>query len=378
MTRCRRFLRWYGLLTKRLFRHGAYLATLLLMALLALGLSLFARQGGAAVRVALALSDPQDKTAAAVVRRLLDQDSLLRVTLAETPEEAREAVVKGSADAAWIFSADTEAAFSQFARLGRGLAVTVVQREEQVLLTLARERLFVALYPELSRAMFADYLAGQTGVEALAPEELAPYYAIDRISETMLRFETAEGEAVRESALLTAPLRGLFYVLLVYAAMAAGLLSYREEREGVFFALSARGRRFLPLLSALTAVVPAALVALVSLYACGLGLSLAKELFMLLWLVPAAALFTELLRCLCPGPESYGALGAVLSLAMLLLCPVFVDLRLLQPLRMLLPPYWALRAAAGAAHPAALPGYLAALLALTVLAVRLRQKRRGL
>lgn len=373
MTGFRRFIRWYGLLTKRLLRHGAYLAVLVLMVLLALALAQFKGHDSAAVRVALALEEPQNEAAAAVAQRLLEQESLLRVTMADSPEKAREAVRNGSADAAWIFSSDLDGALSQFVRLGRGLAVTVVQREEQVLLTLSRERLFVALYPELSHELFGAYLAEQAGAD-----ELARYYSQRSVGEKMLRFETADGESVREGTLLLAPLRGMYYVLLVYAALAAGLLSYREERAGVFFALPARRRRYVPLLSALAAVVPAALVALLALYACSLALPLSREVAVLLWLMPAAALFAELLRCLCPREEAYGALGAVLSLAMLLLCPVFVDLKLLQPLQMLLPPYWALRAAGGAASPGAMISYLAALALLCAAAVRLRQKRRGL
>ena len=79
-----------------------------------------------------------------------------------------------------------------------------------------------------------------------------------------------------------------------------------------------------------------------------------------------------------PRQEHYGALIPVLTVAMLVLCPVFLDLKLLPPLRLLLPPTWLLRAVWNGAALTDLLLYTGILLVLTAAAVRLRQSRRGL
>ena len=379
MRQLRRFFRWYALLTKRLLRRPAYLAVLLLVPLFALALALFSRQESGVMTIALALEDPDDRAACAAVERLTEGESVLLFREVEDEASAREAVRRGQADAAWIFSADLVGKLDRFAQRGRASAVTVLQREDNVLLRLAREKLFAAIYPETSFALFTDFLASDLGAEDLSRATLRRYYASGTTAERVLRFETVEGEqADTEGSYLTAPLRGIMALLLVLCGMASGLYCYREERSGSFVWLPAGARRWLPTLSHAAAILPAAVAALIAMALGGVSVGFWREAAILLLYVPAAACFCELLRCLCPREEHYGALIPVLAAAMLVLCPVFLDLKLLPPLRLLLPPYWYLRAVWDGAALSGLLLYMGALLALTALAARLRQSWRGL
>ena len=245
-------------------------------------------------------------------------------------------------------------------------------------LMLAREKLFAAIYPETSFAVFSDYLATELGAENLSRATLRQYYASGTTREHILRFETVEGEeADTEGSYLTAPLRGMMALLLVLCGLASGLYVYREERCESFVWLPARSRRWLPVLSHMTAILPPAIAALAAMALSGVTIGLGHELLLMLMYLPAAALFCELLRCLCPTEAHYGALIPVLTLAMLVFCPVFFDLNMLRPLRWLLPPYWYLRAVLNGADMRGLLLYTAALLPLTALAAGLRQKSRG-
>lgn len=379
MKQLRRFFLWFWLLLKRLLRRPAYLAVLLLVPLFALALALFSRQESGVLRIALAMEDPDDRTARAAVDRLAEGESILLFTETEDEDAAREAVRRGKADAAWIFHADFEKKLDRFAQRGHAAAVTVLEREDNVFLRLSREKLFAAIYPETSFALFRDYLASELGAEELDRATLRRYYAGGPMTEEILRFETLEGEEIDDGdSYLTAPLRGVLAVLLVLCGMASGLYCYEEERSGSYVWLPARARRWLPLLSHAIAILPAALAALLAMKLAGVTVGLGRELLLMLLYLPAAALFCELLRCLCPREEHYGALIPVLTVAMLVLCPVFLDFRLLQPLRLLLPPTWLLRAVWNGAELKGLLLYTAALLVLTVVTVRLRQGRRGL
>ncbi len=374
----KRFFLWWGLLAKRLLRRPAYLAVLLLVPLFALALSLFSGQESGVLRVALAAEDPADPAAAAAIARLTEGRSVLLCRDHGSEAAAREAVQTGQADAAWIFSADLERKLGRFAQRGHAAAVTVVEREDNVLLMLSREKLFAALYPEASFAIFSDYLASELGATELEPSLLRGYYESGTFSDQIVRFETLAGEAAdAEGSYLTAPLRGIMALLLVLCGMASGLYAYREEREGCFVWLPARKRRWLPVLGHLTAILPPALAALAALALAGLTAEPLRELLILLLYLPATALFCELLRCLCPREEHYGALIPVLTAAMLVLCPVFLDLNLLRPLRLLLPPTWALRAVWDGGALLGLLLYTLVLALLTGLLSLLRQKRRG-
>ena len=379
MKKLRRFFLWSGLLLKRLLRRPAYLAVLLLVPLFALAITLFSRQESGVLTIALALENPDDSAARAAVERLTAEESVLRFLPCEDEERAREAVSRGKADAAWIFRADLEKKLDRFAQRGHAAAVTVLEREDNVFLRLSREKLFAAIYPETSFALFADYLTAELGAEELDRADLRRYYASGTMAEEILRFETLEGDPVDTAdSYLTAPLRGVMALLLVLCGMASGLYCYQEEQNGSYTWLSERARRWLPLLSHLTAILPAALAALLAMKLAGVTVGLWRELGLMLLYLPAAALFCELLRCLCPRQEHYGALIPVLTVAMLVLCPVFLDLKLLPPLRLLLPPTWLLRAVWNGAALTDLLLYTGILLVLTAAAVRLRQSRRGL
>ncbi len=378
MKKIGRFFLWWGLLSKRLLRRPAYLAVLLLVPLFALALSLFTGQESGVLQIALAAEDPADPAAAAVIARLTEGRSVLLCRDCGSEEAACEAVEQGRADAAWIFSAGLEQKLERFAQRGRASAVRVVEREDNVLLMLSREKLFAALYPEASFAIFSDYLASELGAEELEPSLLRSYYERLTFTDELVRFETLEGETVEEEgSYLTAPLRGIMALLLVLCGMASGLYAYREEREGSFVWLPARTRRWLPVLGHLTAILPPTLAAMAALALAGLTVDPGRELLILLLYLPATALFCELLRCLCPREEHYGALIPVLTAAMLVLCPVFLDLNLLRPLCLLLPPWWALRAVWNGAALLGLLLYTLALALLTGLLSLLRQKRRA-
>ena len=172
MSSIRRFFLWYALLTKRLLKRPAYLAVLLLVPLFALAIALFSRQDSGVLTVALCVEDPADPVAAAAAERLLNSDSILRCVPAESAEAAMETVRAGRADAAWIFHADLEKRLGDFIRYGKGGFITVAEREDNIFLKVSREKLYAALYPELSFALFRNYAENELGITGLSEQEL--------------------------------------------------------------------------------------------------------------------------------------------------------------------------------------------------------------
>ena len=338
----RRFFLWWALLSKRTLRRPSCLAVLLAVPVLALLLSLATRQGGRVITAALWREDPADPAAAAAVERLLAEDGALRCFEARSEEEARQAVARGKADAAWLFRRGAADVLSDFDALGPP-AVTVVEREDTVFLMLAREKLVAALYPELSYGVFARALRS---LDSSAPDDavLRRYYAESAVSDPVLIFSFADGDGTPAERFLSSPLRGLLAVLTLMAGLASALGSCREEELESFVWLPAGKRRLLPVLCHLTAVVPVQAASLAAVAAAGLLTGGRAEIPAALLFCLDAALFSELLRLLCGKERVLAALLPLLLPAALLLSPIFLDLSMLRPLQALLPVFHYLRA----------------------------------
>ena len=341
----RRFFRWYALLTKRLLRKPVFLILLLCVPLLAAAMAAVAKQDRSVVSVAL-VCDTADPAARRAADRLLTADSMVRCTEYPSDAEARAALARSDADAVWSFKDSTSDELLRFVS-GRGTpgAVVVTEREETVFLRLAREQLAAALYPEASYTLFRTYLTEELGAPADAPEAFFDaYYNTKIASDPIIVFSHTDGSAAAEADFLVTPVRGLLALLLVLTGLASAMYYDEEERRETFLRLPAATRRALPLLYHLTALLPMALAALIALWAAGLLGPLPREIGLMLLYCVSAAVFSELVRKLCRSQALLGALIPVLAALMLALCPVFLDLRILTPVRRLLPPYYYLNA----------------------------------
>jgi len=341
----RRFFLWWALLTKRLLRRGGYVAVLLAIPTLTLLFTLALRQPSGLVTVALWRENPGDAVSAAAVRRLLDEPGTLNCYEAQSETEALAAVESGEADAAWLFRPDADAVIADFDALGPP-AVTVVEREDNVLLMLARERLNAAMYPELSYSVFARFLRETDPTAELTDAVLRRYYSVRAVDVPLVSFSFADGGETQRAGYLASPLRGLLALLMLLAGLASALYAYREQENESFVWLPAGLRRWLPLLCHLVALTPAALAVLVALRAAGLWTGFARETAAMALYVPACAVFCELLRRLCRRESVLAPLVPALLLLSLLVCPVFLELSGLRPLQLLLPTFYYLKAAA--------------------------------
>ena len=377
MKKTRKLLLWYGLLTKRQLKRPAYLALLLLVPLLALAVTLSARQDSGIVTVAVACEDPSDPVSAAAVDRLLSGKSVLRFLIYEGAEDARDAVICGKVDAAWIFHADAAETLERHVQKGRGAIVTVIEREDNVFLKLAREKLYAAVYPDLSYTMFRRFLETMPGASGLLGEqELRGYYESGTMDKEIVLFAYADGSEMQNpDSYLVAPLRGLLSLLIVLSGLASGMYCFREEREETFVWLSPGKRRLLPLVSHMTAILPVAAAVLLALTVGGLLTNPVYELLLMLCFSMASAAFCELVRSFCPNEAQMGALIPVLTAVMLVLCPVFLNFGLLRPVQYLLPPFYYLNAVHSAAYLCGMMLYtVTAAVLVTALSGRKRQK----
>ncbi len=317
------------LMLKRLLRKPGWAAVLLLMLLLPPALSLIARTDSGLVTVAVAFEDREIE---------LPESAVLRYIPCESADGALALVRGGRADAAWVFG-DMAEELAFYAQHGWSEgAVTVYEREENVFLRLSREALYGAVFPELSRELYRAVMAEEFG--ETEESVLRQYYDSAVVETKLVEFERLGGATPEGENYLTAPLRGLLAAVVLIGALASAVYACRDEREDIFLWLPPLRRRLRPLLSHFLAALPLGMAALLSLLLAGLTMGFCRELGLMLGYCAACALFAELLRLLCRREETLGAAIPLVVIATLALCPIFVDLNILRPLRWALPTYW--------------------------------------
>lgn len=351
----RSLLCWWGLLNKRLLKRPGFWAVLLAVPVLVLVLTLAASRNGGVVRIAVGMEEPASPAARQVAQRLTERESVLETVLCESAEEARTLVETGRADGAWLLPSDLE---ERFERLTDGEAVplvTMVVQEDNVLLQLSREKLFAALYPDLSYALFAGF--AESELQERSEEEIRKYYGIIHRNSRFVEFAYSDGSPVdpMESSFLVTPVRGILALLILVGALVSAMY-FAQEAEA--FVWMRRWKRFLlPFLCHLILTLDLAVAVLAALGLSGLVSSWPRELGSMALYCLACAGFAEVLRSILRKPRRLGAALPPVLLAGLALCPIFLNVRRFRMVQFLIPTFLYLHGIRGGEFILYLAGY---------------------
>lgn len=344
----RQVILYYVLLSKRFLKKLSFILLLCAIPVLALCLRNVSEQDSGMIRIALCMEDPEDETVRALVEELTNANSIMRCFPVEKEAEARKMVVRGDVDAAWIFQKDFMGKIKEMVANGmKGDGpILVVEQEDNIVLQLARIKLFGVLYPSLSYALFQDFAYSDLGVEA-TEEELRSYYELFEKKDDLFRFaySGSKENPVAQSNYMTAPLRGMLAILIILCGFAADMFFLQDEAGGVLDAFSLKTRRRSAYIYQLAAMVPAAVAVLTALFLLGDFTGAAGELLLMILYLADCMVFCNLIRCLSGTARCLGAGIPILTLGMLVICPVFFNLRQLRAVQNLLPPYYYLSAA---------------------------------
>jgi hypothetical protein len=343
----RKALLWYALLQKRLFKKPSFLILLAAVPLLAAAMAVVSTQDSGILRIALYQEDPQDAVSSSVVERLTGGGGIIQYVVCDSADQGVACVSQGTADAAWIFSAQMEDALDRFAagRGGSAPAVRIVEREDNVFLQLAREQLFSALYSPLSYRLYSGFIQEDlTPGEPVSQEELQAFYHTQVTQGDLIEFSFLHQEesaaTAAERNYLTAPLRGLLALTVLLCGLASAMYFTWDDSRGSFVWLPAGARGLFPYAYHLIAITDMAAVTYGALWLAGVFTGWRRELPLLLLYCVASAGFCELMRRLLPRLEWLGIATPLLMILMLVLCPVFLNIRRLRPVQYLLPPFY--------------------------------------
>ncbi len=335
----KRMATWFVLLNKRLYKKATFLCILLTIPVLVAVFQIASREPSGVVTVILACEAPQDALCQEIMENL-KADTKIISFLEDTPENARLLVSAGKADAAWIFPENMGERIRAFVSGDTRGFVQVLEREQTVVLGLARERLNGELFLEAVKESYLRY------VRTYAPEasdrsdaELLSYLDNANVTGTLFEYYDIYGNQKTETAnYLTSPIRGLLAVVVAIGSAVTALYYQKDQENGIFSLLPQRyriwgelGYQMVSALNLMTAVLLALAVS-------GLSVNLFLELLLAVLYTVCCSVFGMLLRAVFGGGRWLATWIPVLSLLMLVLCPVFFDHGAMQKIQLLFPP----------------------------------------
>lgn len=362
----RRIAIWYILLNKRLFKTRSFLLILCMVPLLVAGMRVASKQESGIVTIALCMSDPADELSNRVVEQLEGND-VLRYVVCDTREEAVGLVESFRADAAWIFPEDLADTLGEAASYKLvAPVVTVVQREDNIPLVFSREILSGALYPYFSYAVYEDFVRDDMGLEA-GSEQLREAYERTLVEDSLFRLEYFDGQASEESNYLLAPMRGILALWLVLCGFAASMYFLQDEQRGTFSRMPIKRRLWMAFGFHAVLLSDAVAVQVIACRLSGVFTVWSKEIVNAVLFAGCTLVFCNLIRLLSGTPERLGSCIPVLMIAMAVLCPVFINVDRLRPLKYLMPPYYYLNATHSTYHLYLMAAYIGVMTVLCIL-----------
>jgi len=345
MDKIKSVARWGLLLWKRLYKKASFVLMLLLIPLLVLGYGTASQEDSGIMTVALAsVATPVEPLTQSVWDELR-QSNVVRYIVCQSPEQARQMVENYRADVAWIFAEDIEEKIYTFAadRSRRNAFVTIVEPRNRTLLKLGREILSGVMFSYCSEAVYLQYI--RTNVPELAElsdQQLLEYYHNVELEEGLFVFSDIQGNAIRETDeqhhYLLTPVRGIMAVIMVLAALATAMYYMRDVKQGTFSLVPQRYLWLVEFGCQMITAVNVAAVALLSLLLAGQTVAAGREVAVMLLYSLCVSCFSMLVRRLFGGIRGLSMVTPLLILAMLAVCPVFLNVAELRGLQMLFPP----------------------------------------
>ncbi len=343
-----RLCKWIFLLNKRLYKKASFIVILVLIIAAMAGFGVLFEAESGFLNIVLVNKNKNDAISTGIVKDLLSEKSMILFKEVSTAKEAVDKVKAGSADAAWIFSENTQKDIKEFLDNNSKVSmVSVVEREQNVALRLSHEKLTAKLYRYASKQYYISFVRDKIwGLDKLSDDEIGEYFDNTNISDELFVYGDVKGSTeMTDINYLTAPIKGLLAVIITVCGM-AGMLYYMQDKKRKTFDLIPEDRRFyLAYISVFIAVLNVAVVCFAALIVTGTTVAILKEIICILLFALSVSSFCVLLYSIFPKINLFASLIPVLTVALICICPVFYDFTELRALSHIFPVTYYLRAA---------------------------------
>ena len=347
MKKISKYLIWYRMLTKRLLKKFSFVVILLIIPIIVLCTkNVLVGQESSIVKVALFKED-NSVISQRIIKSLTEKDSIIEFTEYDTRDKAENMLKNNSVDAVWVFNKDLDESVDKYSlRKITEPFIEVLQREENVTLQLSREMLYGELYSDLSYYVYKNYIKQNVAIDKdISDEVYRQYYNGNERNGDIVKIEYFNSDKpVNETNYLLAPIRGLLALIVVLCSLASAMYFLKDQQEGKFDYLSPK-KRYIPAFAyTLSAATLSAFAVILAVFLSGVSTGVLNEIITMVLYVLASTAFC---LCFCMVFKSYGKLGATipaLIILMLVLSPVFFEINVLVPIKILLPSYYYLNA----------------------------------
>lgn len=376
MERIKKIGVWFLMLNKRLFKKKSFLLILCMVPCLTLGMLLASEKDSSVLRIGL-YANEEDEAGNLVIQSLMEKDSIIHYERAASVEEAEAMVRQGRVEGAWIFESSLSESLQAETGGTAGRAVRVLQREDNMQMRLARVRLYEEVYPHYVYRLYMDYLQKHSGGEGSSEEMLKQYFESGLTEESLFEMRYADvSEPEGEASYLMAPLRGMMALWLMLVGLASAMYFLQDEKNGLFAWIPVKRRYLLIWGYHMIPILDGAVVVLAALWFSGMYAGWGRELLSMLLFTLMISGFCICCQILCGKSERLGSVMPMILLGMLVLCPVFLNVRQLHGVQLLLPPYYYLTSLHSGRTVMEMAVYAAAAFGLGYLLYRLKPSCR--
>lgn len=344
----KQFFLYYGLLTKRFLKKKSYIFILCMIPLLCLGIKMVSERDSGVLKIILCAENENDKAVSDLIHRIMENKSVIHFETAEDVEVAKEAVKNNQADAAWIFVEEYVERIKTFAedKVTEEPAVIVYEQEENIVLQLARMKLFGIIYPDVAYEVYEDFVEKEIlEGEDISEKELKEIYDSLHVEGNLFCLENSDAENYDgEKSYITAPLRGMLALLIMLCALAAVMFYFQDKEQGMFEATQRKKADKLLYIYEAAALVLPAIAVIASLYIMKSAGDFLWECLIMTVYIADCAMVCILLKKILRTPKVLGGCIPFIMLGLFVLCPVFLSVKSLRAIQICLPSYYYLNA----------------------------------
>lgn len=333
---------------KRLLSRLSFLLVLLMIPVFAFGMKFFFKEESGIYRVTLCSEQSDDATAKLVIERLKNSNTVLFFSECETAKEAEESVKSGKSDAAWIFKSGLEDRIREYCSENgdKKPFIRVLQRDESISANMSREKLFGAVFPEVTYLTFENFLTENLPELQLDKSQIKELYDSSDVNGSLVIFDYLEdGSDSVKTDLLLSPVYGLLAVMTVVCGLTAQMIFLSDKKRGVYDWMNAKKQIFAGIGITFSAVFDGAVAVFLSLLLSNAGGSSAlRELISVLCLIAVSTAFCVLTGTVFSSHKILGICIPFITLLLIFVSPIFFSFYQIIRLQRLFPVYYYLNA----------------------------------
>lgn len=327
---------WFGLWCKRIFKRPLFLFTLLLMPVMVFFLQSFVKKNDAMVRVALtADTKSPDKTATKLLTQMKSlSNSSISFYICKDEQTLRHDVATQKANCGYILPANMKECIKSYTQNHKSF-ITAIRGTSEISSKLVDEIVVSKIYQPIAYEILKNFIDKKTNSNTDTAYLSSLFNKYDS-NDLLFQFEYADGSTntilnKSNANYMLMPMRGIMALLVLLACLTGALLWYTDVQKGVLVQMNSRQKALSKTLSLLVPGFFAGITGLFTIKIAGISEDVLSEIPAMLCYILSCMALTNLLRNLCKRQDFFLAIIPVITIATLILCPIFINVSTFIP-----------------------------------------------